>query len=413
MALKNAFDKLALDSTFSPDAFGRLRISEPVTIFDSQLQYDNQPLLWEEKISGSANCVHLPNESSSQMNVSTADGDSVIRQTYDYFRYQPGKSQRILLTGVFGSPQANTEKYIGYGDAKNGIFMGQDNTGMFVLLRSNITGTPSDSRKIYQSNWNLDTLDGSGPSGLTMDPTKSIIIDIDMEWLGVGRVRIGSNINGVTYYVHEFLNANVYDSVYMTTANLPCRYEIKNVGTAPSSSSMKHICSQVMSEGGVEDTLAYPFSTTLTGVSIGNGIGNENLVFSARHRLLFKGIENRAKFRPVGFDIAPETNNDITFRIIYNPTITGGSWVDVDTNQSIMEYNNTSTSFSGGLNILTGHVFGGTGQNAARPLSKNISSRLPFGLNIDGDTAIPLSLAAYADGAGATATLTVAWEELR
>ena len=176
------------------DAFNRARSSELVTLFDSQMQYDEQPLLWAEKTAGSGASTHVPNEATVDLDVTTASGDSVIRQTYEYFRYQPGKSQLIMATGVFGAAVANCTKLIGYGDASNGVFVGQDGGGMFALLRSNITGTPSDARKVYQADWNLDPMDGTGPSGATLDPTKSQIVLIDMEWLGVGTVMVGLGV---------------------------------------------------------------------------------------------------------------------------------------------------------------------------------------------------------------------------
>jgi len=95
-------------------------------------------------------------------------------------------------------------------------------------------------------------MDGTGASGVTLDPTKSQIVAIDFEWLGVGRVRIGFVVDGAFIYVHEFLHANRTAGVYMSTPNLPLRYEISNNGTGVAS-SLEHICSSVMSEGGIEN----------------------------------------------------------------------------------------------------------------------------------------------------------------
>ncbi|MDP2696411.1 MAG: hypothetical protein Q8O87_04175 [bacterium] len=109
-------------NTPSTDAFGRWRTSDPVTIFDSTMQYDATPLFWETVLVGGASVAHLPNESSLNLTCGTANNDSVIRQTYEYFRYQPGKSQLIVMTAVFGIGKANNTKRIGYFDASNGAF---------------------------------------------------------------------------------------------------------------------------------------------------------------------------------------------------------------------------------------------------------------------------------------------------
>jgi len=366
------------------DAFGRVRVADPVTIFDSQLQYDKQPLLWDEKIVGSSASTHLPNESAVDMAVTTADGDSVIRQTRDYHRYQPGKSQFILCTFVLGSPQDGTTKLVGYGDGNNGIFVGQDGGGTFVLLRSSNTGTASDARKVYQQDWNLDTLLGNGPSGLTTDWTKTQISVTDLEWLGVGRVRVGFNINGVTVYAHEFLNANIQDKVYMTTANLPVRYEITNSQAVASSQTLKQICCSVISEGGIDETAAYPFSVELVDVSVPNGAVNAIVIFAAR----------------------------VVTQILYNPTITGGTWATPDPSSGI-EGNSTATAFSGGINIGSSVIAGGTRGSSTPVFGKTVTSRLPFGLGIDADDPITLALVAYATDANVSASFTFQWEELR
>jgi hypothetical protein len=118
---------------------------------------------------------------------------------------------------------------VGYYDDSNGLFVElQDSTINFVL-RSTKTGVVTEDR-ISQSNWNIDPLNGSGPSGITLDITKAQILFIDFEWLGVGTVRVGFVIDGKIYYANYFNHANIIDSTYMKTATLPISYEIKNTG---------------------------------------------------------------------------------------------------------------------------------------------------------------------------------------
>lgn len=393
------------------DAFQRLRISNPVTIFDSQLQYDGQPLLWETQTAGGGSETHIPAESAVTLDVGTADGDRAIRQTREYMRYQPGKSQLVLLTGVLGAAQTGTEKLIGYGDDDNGIFLGQDGGGVFVLLRSSNTGGVSDARKVYQDAWNIDALDGAGPSGITLDATKTQIVVIDLEWLGVGRVRIGLNIDGVVIEAHEFLNANIESKTYMTTANLPVRYEIRNTQAVGAASTLKHICSTVVSEGGVQETLSFPFSTEVVDLAIPNGEGSAVVVFAARHALTFNSIANRGLFLPAAYEVLPSGGN-VVVRVLYNPTITGGAWAAVDA-QSFMEGNATATGFSGGINIGSSVIAGGAAKASTPVFGKTVTSKLPFGTGIDADTPINLALIAYATSANVSASFTFAWEEQR
>ena len=84
------------------DAFGRLRVANPVNLFESSLHYDTKSLLWETVEVASGTATHVPTKSAVNMTI-TGNGDSVVRQTREYFRYQPGKSQLIFMTGIIGA----------------------------------------------------------------------------------------------------------------------------------------------------------------------------------------------------------------------------------------------------------------------------------------------------------------------
>jgi hypothetical protein len=234
------------------DAFGRLRISAPYTLFDSQNRYaaDNQ---FDTNAGGST--TYLPNEALVSLDVTGTLGAETVRQSFRSFPYQPGKGLLVLATFVMNAAKSGLRQRIGYFNTQNGVFFQQNDSALAFVLRSNsipTPGTPSDARTVTQANWNGDKLDGTGVSGYTLDPTKAQILWMDFEWLGVGSVRCGFVINGEYIVCHTFNNANDIASVYMTTAILPVRYEITNVTGTGSSSSLKQICSTVISEGGYE-----------------------------------------------------------------------------------------------------------------------------------------------------------------
>ena len=167
----------------SVDGFQRWRVSSPTNVFESILEYNDQPLFWETQLVGGATTNHLSDESSLELTTGTASGDSVIRQTYQYFRYQPGKSQLIFLTGVMGAGKANVTKRMGYLDGYDGLFFEQVDTTLQVVCRNS-----QIDNIVTQDNWD-DPMDGSGKSGVILDITKAQIFVIDFQWLGVGRVR--------------------------------------------------------------------------------------------------------------------------------------------------------------------------------------------------------------------------------
>jgi hypothetical protein len=81
------------------DAFGRLRVSSPYTLFDSQSRYasDNS---FDTSTATGGTATFNTNQSSTSLAVTTTNGSSAVRQTYRYFPYQPGKSLLILATFV-------------------------------------------------------------------------------------------------------------------------------------------------------------------------------------------------------------------------------------------------------------------------------------------------------------------------
>lgn len=248
---------ITLGDSAAIDAFDRLRVSNPTTLFDSKQLYDTGSLIWDTELNGGGSVAHFPESASVKMNV-TSDGDYAIRQTKMRFNYQPGKSQLILTTFTL-NPQVDTIKRVGYfnttgsGDftaQRDGIYLESSGSNVYLCIEH---GSVNKIEKIPQSEWNIDTF-GVGeknPSGYILDFTKSQISFTDVEWLGVGRVRVGFVINGIAYYAHHFNHANIQSGVYMRTPNHSIRYEIYSEGGA---GELEHICSSVMSEGGLEKT---------------------------------------------------------------------------------------------------------------------------------------------------------------
>jgi hypothetical protein len=242
------------------DAFGRLRVSNPVTLFDSQNRYIDGDQ-FSSITATSGNVVYVANESSFNLNVSAASGSSVIRQSKTVQGYQPGKSLLILNTFAMATLKANCRQRVGYFTADNGIYFEAVGTQLNLVIRSSTTGSVVEER-IPQASWNGNTL----LSGTVLDPTLTQIFWCDVEWLGVGNVRTGFVINGEFIVCHTFQHANQpgNTTVYMTTATLNPRYEITNTGATSGVSTMKQICSTVISEGGYTPSTKVGYITNNT-----------------------------------------------------------------------------------------------------------------------------------------------------
>ncbi len=355
------------------DAFGKLRISQPTTLGDyHHVGGENPEMLLSASGSGTGS-VDVAT-SSYILSVGTGNGDYAVHQSRMYHHYLPGKSQLILESFCLGSPRANTVKRCGYFDDRNGIFFQQAGDGsLSFVMRTYVSGSPVDT-VINQSAWNVDTcntsIQGTGvlPNGSnalnhgkvgtwTLDPTKTQLLMTDFQWLGVGRIRIGFVHDGQWVIAHEIYNSNYGTNVYWTQPRLPIRCEIRNVGVAVGTATMKQICATVLSEGGyIETGLVNTRSSSLTGRIIANG-GSSLPMVAIRLKNSFNGDLVRGIVRALQSSVIA-TNGSIYFELVRfenHTSVTGGSWVSHG-DDSIVEYNITATGYSGGIAVSSQFV---------------------------------------------------------
>lgn len=337
--------------SFRTDMFGRIKTSEGYVLFDSSHRY-NENGDFSDITANGASVSHIANQSSSALTVTTTSGSKVLRETKKVFPYQPGKSLQVMQTFVFAPPQTNLRQRAGYFSRQNGFYLEQDGNNIYFVKRSFVTGSVVETR-IPQSQWNIDPLDGSGSSDIVLDLTKAQILFSEYEWLGVGSVRMGFAIDGYFIICHQFDHANHIDSTYMTTATLPVRYEIENVGTTASSSTMKQVCVSVISNGGYFKS-SHTHSVIRSSATVSTDYYPLIAVRMASGKtdsVIIPGLVN----------LFPTTNGDFEYALIKNPTsITGGSWLTHSGGN--VEYNISATSMVGGEHMLDG-FFGATNQS--------------------------------------------------
>lgn len=381
----------------SIDAFGRVRVSNPFTEFDSHFEYDRQDTRWLHSATGTATATHLPNESSVKMVLGTLPGALVRRNTRTRFRYQPGKSLQIFETFCFNGGKIGVSQRVGYFDTQNGIFLELDGETVNLVRRTYTSGSVVDN-KVAQASWNIDAMGGAGPSGKTIDWTKTQILVIDLEWLGVGRVRVGFNIDGATYYVHQFLNANTLDVVYMTTANLPLTYEMENSITASTSTSMIQICSTVVSEGG--------FNPQGFIRSIDNDVTERAVTTAAMLPILsvrLKSTYAKAQLQPLRIDVLGKTANFyMHYEVRVRGTLTSASFSAAST---AVEYDTVASALTGGDLVASGYIDPGGGTSFTF-----IPEDIP--LTSDGTNTDILTVQGQAIGGTVSAVASVMWREI-
>jgi hypothetical protein len=338
------------------DAFGRARTSQPYTLFDSFHRYRDNG---KKSTANTANATFVFNSNTSTIDctVDTTSGQYCYRESNKVFAYQPGKSLQVLTTFVMNPAKTNLRQRVGYFSSENGFFLERNGTSVYFVKRSKATGVVVDTQ-VAQANWNIDKLDGTGPSLITLDLDNPQILFTDIEWLGVGSVRMGFVINGKFIHCHTFHHANSSTSpkgAYIQTACLPVRSEIENIGTTTSNSTYKEICSTVVSEGGY----------TLSGKQFSAGIPVTTpkdlptagtFVPIIAIRLKSDSLDSIAV--PKGISVLGSGNNTrLRYKVVTgnNIVLTGASWVNAASDSSV-EYDISSSSYSGGTDVFQGYI---------------------------------------------------------
>lgn len=389
----------------SLDAFGRLRTSNPFAQFAAFNEYKINPFNWVTAVSGTGSATHSTTTKFVTLSTGgTASRARAVLQSRAYLRYTPGKSLSTAQTFLLGTqPGANCAKRVGYYDDSNGLYLEWTSTGVRFVLRSSVSGSV-ENIPYAQSAWNIDKLDGTGKSGITLDLTKGQILCIDFQFLGMGRVRFGFDIGGSLIHCHELTHANETDTQpYMATAHLPIRYEIINTGIAAQTETLKAFCAKVDSEGGFDlNGIQYSASNGVTGIGLTTTL---KPILSLRPVPTFNSITNRGWLIPMKATLYVDNNTSVLvyYQIIWNATLTGPSWASVNSN-SIGEYDVSASAVSlgSGVVIEDGVFASASNQNHFGSSFDSIFSDRPLVNSFDGTTPDTLTIAAR--GVSTTAT---------
>ena len=370
------------------DAFGRLRVSDPFTVFSSKLlSSDDAPLFWDEALeSGAGITATTPTADKPYIDLVSSNTTAGVftRQTFRRFNYQPGKSQLILMTGVLelaSGVKTGCERHIGAFDDDNGVFF-ESNAGVFgITTRTSDSGTPVDTT-IVQSSWNKDKMDGTGPSGHTADFTKAQIFVFDWQWLSAGRVRCGLEIDGHIDYVHEFLVANTLTIPWSSTPNLPLRYQIITT-TSSGICSMREICTAVISEGGQEEDGIIHYAST-EGAAVTSAV--ENTLYALvgiRLRTTHLGATIKVIKTAVQIQTASEF---IEWNLLFNPSVADTFTYSGITNSAIERaLGGTLNVVTGGTVITGGYAETGGGNSGGSGSESDFKTTQVLGAAINGD----------------------------
>jgi hypothetical protein len=364
------------------DAFGKQRFTQPVTLLDikfpsnttsSSTNYKSNLLQIFSTSGGSGLITYSPSKCALSIAGAAGAGSYAYNQSRIFTTYQPGKSLLILCSGKI-DPETTTAldssttciSRIGYFNMDTNVSTVNVVNGLYFQMSNTITDTGgvisinktisvnytsgSTPNSILQSSWNIDKMDGTGSSGISLDFTKCQLFVIDAEWLGVGKIRFGFYAYGKIVYCHQVTNVNALTSPYIVAINLPVSYYLGRTD-GNGSGGITQICSTVISEGGFTP-LGRPFSAGTGSSGITVTTGDETPIF-----FLKGGGSNyyHQNIIPSSVSLITDDSNDILLYNIYifqapnvplnqSDGIVTVNWTSVNTAYSVSQY---ATSYSG------------------------------------------------------------------
>ncbi|MDX5586499.1 MAG: hypothetical protein QNK20_16555 [Aureibaculum sp.] len=357
------------------DATGRLRVSELTTLIDLKQTVDNIPLFYDQELNGAATAVHSTLNAEVVMSV-TNNGDYAIRQTKMRFNYQTGKSYLILETFDSMEVQTDVTKRVGYFNSNDVAPFDSDKDGFWFESSDQIytvvekAGTVTS--KTAQSDWNVDKLDGTGPSGITADWSLGQILIMDMLWLGKAGIRWYIEIDNMPILFHVDNYANTIKEVYISNPNHSVRYEIRSTGGA---GSMSQVCSTVAIEG----------SRNKTGIIKGHNVGTTKLDANTKDTtyaamgIRLKSAYLTAEVDLLVFSLLGTTADSFLWELRSNPTVAGTfTYVDEPNSALQIARGATANTITGGDIIDNGYVYQKASERAV------IENALRLGTKING-----------------------------
>ncbi len=391
------------------DAFHRLRVSSPYTLFSNFNEFGSNARDWVGTNTGTGTSTFLPNEASMEIsNGGTASGAEVIRQTRLCWRGNPGRSMFITMSQSFGAPVTNVRRRVGWFDGGNGIILEQTSTGVRLIKRTDISGAPSDSVLAEQADWNIDPMDGTGPSGATIDWTLRQTLFMDIQYTGTGRGRVGFIIDGRLWYVHEFSSGNVQLLSQIRTPNLPLRAEITNTGVAGSVAGMKLSGSSVMSEGG-DDAFARGILNSASRGTNTVGVTTRRPILSVRPKLTFNGLINRGWIVPYSYS-AMASGSNAYLEVVVAGALTGAVWNSVGPD-SLAEFDIDATAITGGASVIKDFITAGQG-NSASSHTSDIIDNFPTAVDTLVNNQLIYSIVATSVSGTSTLSASANWREI-
>ncbi len=339
------------DTTVQHTSKNRVKVSPYEIASFNSYQYTKDTDVWDEALTGTASSTVNTYMGMIEMTVGGTAGDQVVRQTRRVQRYIPGRQNEISMSVIFGTPATGIRRRYGLFDDYNGAYFEDGGDGTYYVVCRRNTAEGLVEERVARADWNVDRLDGTGPSGITADSTKIHLMVIEYEWYGAGQVEFKFIINNNAYPVHQFNHGNRSSEPWSAPPFLPVRAELTNVAGTAGTHTFYTGSFSALIEGdvgplGVESNANSPIT--------GRSMASANTFYPILS-IRLKSTRLQGVVLPFDLQAATLDNTQIFYRLTLNSVLTGASWQPVS-DEGFVEYDVSATAASNGRVLKTGFI---------------------------------------------------------
>jgi len=326
---------------FALDSFERLRTSDARIAFEytfGALVTSSATTIWESTAVASGTQALTTNLYGTELNTLVGTGTGYWIQAFNHVRYAPGISTLMRFTFNFNTPITNCRKRVGMftdqgtypSTAGDGLYLEQDGNAVSVVRRYMTTGGTGAEERVFQGNWNMDNLDGTGASGIDLDWTLAQHLVVEFQWLGVGTIRFGFETNKGIIWAHEIVSVNALSTAWSRTGSMPVRAEIHANGALAQAGKLTLINVVVLQEGDVLDMRGWRYFGATSGATAKVGGTAAGLYPVASLRAASTNdLTKRARIIPTFIDVtvavAATGATSLQVALLMNPTPNTGA----------------------------------------------------------------------------------------
>lgn len=381
---------LGIQQKLNQAAFGELLVVEPSGRVQIEFIYGIDTNYITTTVTGSGTVTStVP---FAVLSTTAATSSSAKFESKSNLHYRPGQGATAIFTSIFSAGVANSLQYIGLGDDVDGFFFGYNGTQFGILHRNNSVDT-----WIPQTTWNLDKFDGTGSSGVTLDPTKGNVFKIQFQWLGFGNINfyIENEDNGNIIACHQIKYANLNTIPSLSQPSLPLQAKVVNTSNN-TNVVLKTSSLACFIEGRLINS-DVRFSANATRATITTQIN----VLSILNKSTFLTSANKKVVIVDSVSLSNSGTPDATYRLYINTTLGGSpSYTDVNATNSVVSFDVAGTTVTGGRNVLTFYVAGNGESNI------NLKD-----YNIILNPSDILTVSSTSSGASITSNVSLSWRE--